>query len=46
MLISETPAKKFLGIYFDPLLIFKFYLKTISSKIAKSFYFLRLLKKK
>lgn len=38
---SETPAIKFLGIFFDPLLNFKFHLKSISAKIAKSLYYLR-----
>jgi hypothetical protein len=38
---SETPAIKFLGIFFNPLLNFKFHLKSISAKIAKSIYYLR-----
>ncbi len=40
----ETPAIKFLRIFFDPLLNFKFHLKSISEKIAKSLYYLRSVK--
>ena len=41
---SETPAIKFLGIYIDPLLSFKYHISTISSKLSKSLYFLRAVK--
>jgi hypothetical protein len=38
---SETPAIKFLGIFIDPALSFKYHVNFISSKIAKAMYFLR-----
>lgn len=38
---SKIPAIKFLGVYFDPLLNFKFHIATISKKIASSLYFMR-----
>ena len=42
---SVLPAVKFLGIYIDPLLNFKYHLNSINSKISKSLYFLRAVKK-
>ena len=41
---SVVPAIKFLGIFIDPLLNFKFHIDTIISKISKSMYFLRSVK--
>ena len=41
---SECPAIKFLGIYIDPLLSFKFHINSISSKVSKTMYFLRSVK--
>lgn len=41
---SDVPAIKFLGIFIDPLLNFKFHINYLSSKIAKSMYFLRAVK--
>jgi hypothetical protein len=38
---SETPAIKFLGIFIDPGLSFKYHVNYISSKISKAMYFLR-----
>jgi hypothetical protein len=38
---SNTPAIKFLGIFLDPLLSFKFHINTISGKISKALYFIR-----
>ena len=38
---SDTPAVKFLGIYFDPDLNFKIQIRNISSKISKSLFILR-----
>jgi hypothetical protein len=38
---SKTPAIKFLGVYFDPNLDFKFHISTISSKISKALYIMR-----
>jgi hypothetical protein len=38
---SETPAIKFLGIFIDPVLSFKYHVNFISSKISKAMYFLR-----
>jgi hypothetical protein len=38
---SELPAVKFLGIFIDPSLNFKFHINFISSKISKAMYFLR-----
>ncbi len=42
---SEIPAIKFLGIYIDPQLDFKFHIDYLSSKISKAMYFLRNSKK-
>ena len=41
---SVVPAIKFLGIFIDPLLNFKFHIDTIIRKISKSMYFLRSVK--
>ena len=41
---SEVPAIKFLGIFIDPSLNFKYHIGTIVSKISKSMYFLRSVK--
>jgi hypothetical protein len=38
---SPTPAIKFLGVYLDPLLNFKFHVDIIVKKLSKSLYFLR-----
>jgi hypothetical protein len=38
---SSTPAVKFLGVFFDPDLNFKFHLQQISSKISRSLFILR-----
>ena len=38
---SEVPAIKFLGIYIDPSLNFKYHIDIITSKISKSLYFFR-----
>jgi hypothetical protein len=38
---SPIPAVKFLGVYFDPDLNFKYHLQYISSKIARSLFLLR-----
>jgi hypothetical protein len=38
---SDTPAIKFLGIYIDPMLSFKYHINCISSKISNAMYFLR-----
>jgi Reverse transcriptase (RNA-dependent DNA polymerase) len=38
---SEVPAIKFLGIYIDPSLSFKYHISTINAKISKAMYFLR-----
>jgi hypothetical protein len=38
---SPTPAVKFLGIFIDPLLNFKFHINSLSSKISKALYFFR-----
>ena len=40
----SVPAIKFLGIFIDPLLNFKFHIDTIISKISRSMYFLRSVK--
>ena len=42
---SEVPAVKFLGIFIDPALNFKFHLQSICSKVSKSMFFLRSVKK-
>ena len=41
---SEVPAVKFLGIFIDPALNFKFHLQSICSKVSKSMFFLRSVK--
>lgn len=41
---SETPAIKFLGVYLDPELNFKYHIKTIQAKISKSLYTIKSLK--
>lgn len=38
---SDTPAIKFLGIYFDPQLNFKFHLNFLTKKLSTALYFLR-----
>lgn len=38
---SPTPAVKFLGIYIDPLLNFKYHIENISRKLSTALYFLR-----
>jgi hypothetical protein len=38
---SEVPAVKFLGIYIDPLLNFKFHIEKTSRKLATALFFLR-----
>ncbi len=38
---SDTPAIKFLGVYVDPQLDFKFHVNYLSTKISKAMYFLR-----
>ena len=38
---SSVPAIKFLGIYIDPLLNFKFHIETVVSKVSRSLYFPR-----
>ncbi len=40
----EIPVIKYLGVYFDPHLSFKYHVSTISSKISKALYFLRMAK--
>ena len=42
---SVTLAIKFLGVYIDPLLNFKFHINPIVSKVSKALYFLRAAKK-
>ena len=39
--LSATPAIKFLGIFIDPELNFKFHLSHLTSKISKALYFIR-----
>ena len=41
---SDVPAIKFLGIFIDPLLNFKYHSEKVLSKISKSMYFLRAVK--
>jgi hypothetical protein len=41
---SDIPAMKFLGVYFDPSLNFKFHVEKLISKISKSLYTLRSVK--
>jgi Reverse transcriptase (RNA-dependent DNA polymerase)/Endonuclease/Exonuclease/phosphatase family len=38
---SDTPAIKFLGVFIDPELNFKFHIKTIVNKLSKALYFLK-----
>jgi hypothetical protein len=38
---SDTPAIKFLGVYIDPQLNFKYHIDTIAKKLSKSLYFMR-----
>ena len=38
---SEVPAVKFLGVYFDPKLNFKFHLETIKAKISRTLFSIR-----
>ena len=38
---SDVPAIKFLGVYIDPLLNFKFHISQLNTKISKALYFLR-----
>ena len=37
---DDTPAVRFLGVYFDPNLNFHYHIKTISSKLSKALYIL------
>ena len=41
---SVVPAVKFLGIFIDPALNFKFHIHSICSKVSKSMFFLRSVK--
>ena len=41
----KTPAIKYLGVYFDPLLNFKFHLDFVASKISRALYVLNRVKK-
>ena len=38
---SDVPAIKFLGVYIDPLLNFKFHISQLNTKISKALFFLR-----
>ncbi len=38
---SETPAIKFLGVYFDPSLNFKFHINLIMKKLSRALFFMR-----
>ena len=42
---SEIPAIKFLGVYFDPALSFKYHIKQLNAKLSKSIFVLRRCKK-
>ena len=42
---SEIPAMRFLGVFFDPSLNFKFHVEKITSKISRALYTLRCVKK-
>ena len=42
---SKTPAIKYLGVYFDPSLNFKFHTDFITSKVARALYILNMVKK-
>ena len=39
--LSDIPAIKFLGVYFDPCLSFKFHISQLNLKLSKSLYILR-----
>ena len=41
---SEVPAMRFLGVYFDPSLNFKYHVKKLLSKLSRSLYTLRSVK--
>ena len=41
---DKTPAIKYLGVYFDPNINFKFHIQSISSKLSKAIYILRRVK--
>ena len=41
---DNTPAVKFLGVFFDPFLTFKFHISKIKSKLSKALYALRMVK--
>ncbi len=41
---STVPAIRYLGVYFDPQLNFKYHIKTISNKISRMLYFYRQVK--
>ena len=41
---DQVPAIKFLGVYFDPCLNFKYHLTTVRKKLSKALYSLRLVK--
>ena len=41
---DPTPAVKFLGVFFDPSLSFKYHISKIKSKLSKSLYALRMVK--
>ena len=41
---DSTPAVKFLGVFFDPSLTFKFHISKIKSKLSKALYALRMVK--
>ena len=41
---SSTPAMKFLGVYFDPKLNFKFHVKQLVSKLSRALFILRSVK--
>ena len=42
---DSTPAIKFLGVYFDPSLNFKFHISTLKKKLSRALYALRTVKK-
>jgi hypothetical protein len=41
---SDVPAMKFLGVFFDPKLNFKYHIKQLSSKLSRALYILRTVK--
>ena len=41
---DETPAVKFLGVFFDPALNFKFHISKLKTKLSKALYALRMVK--